>query len=140
MHRLMHCDFLGSVELQEIHMDALHPFNSKYVTLTMRWGFFTKFDALAHGVPCLLSHYKPVLILSTSCSTQPPVKQFFIGQITTGMRIKVKTLTLVQYCTKMHFSKFCPMTIFENITCSQRLNLQFLVVYDLCMTKTTILV
>ena len=82
----------------------------------MRWGFFTKFDALAHGVPCLLSLYKPVLILSTSCSTQPPVKQFFIGQITTGMRIKVKTLTLVQYCTKMHFSKFCPMTIFENVT------------------------
>ena len=96
----------------------------------MRWGFFTKFDALAHGVPCLLSLYKPVLILSTSCSTQPPVKQFFIGQITTGMRIKVKTLTLVQYCTKMHFSKFCPMTIFENITCSQWLNLQFQVVYD----------
>ena len=30
-------------------MDALKPFNSKYVTLTMRGGFFTKFAILAHG-------------------------------------------------------------------------------------------
>ena len=45
----MHCDFLGSDGLQETHMDALKPFNSKYVTLTMRGGFFTKFAAMAHG-------------------------------------------------------------------------------------------
>ena len=32
-------------------MDALKPLNSKYVTLTMRGGFFTKFATLAHGVP-----------------------------------------------------------------------------------------
>jgi hypothetical protein len=30
-------------------MDALKPFNSKYITLTMRGGFFTKFATLAHG-------------------------------------------------------------------------------------------
>ena len=47
----MHCDFLGSVGLQETHMDALKPFNSKLVTLTMRGGFFKKFAALAHGAP-----------------------------------------------------------------------------------------
>ena len=46
----MHCDFLGSDGLQETHMDAFKPFNSKLVTLTMRGGFFTKFAALAHGV------------------------------------------------------------------------------------------
>ena len=45
----MHCDFLGSVGLQETHMDALKPFDSKLVTLTMRGCFFTKFAALAHG-------------------------------------------------------------------------------------------
>ena len=45
----MHCDFLGSDRLQETHMDALTPCNSKYVTLTMRGGFFTKFPTLAHG-------------------------------------------------------------------------------------------
>ena len=45
----MHCDFLGSDGLEETHyMDALKPFNSKLVTMTMR-GFFTKFTALAHG-------------------------------------------------------------------------------------------
>ena len=48
----MHCDFLGSFGLQETHMDALKPFNSKSVTLTMRGGFFTKFAALAHGGAC----------------------------------------------------------------------------------------
>ena len=42
---------MGSVGLQETHMDALKPFNSKYIALTMRGGFFTKFKALAHGVP-----------------------------------------------------------------------------------------
>ena len=47
----MHCDFLGSDRLQETHMDALKPCNSKYVTLTMRGGFFTKFPTLAHGAP-----------------------------------------------------------------------------------------
>ena len=47
----MHCDFLGSDGLQETHMDALKPFNSKYVTLTMRGGFFTKFATLDHGAP-----------------------------------------------------------------------------------------
>ena len=47
----MNCDFLGSVGLQETHMDALKPFNSKLVTLTMRGGFFKKFAALAHGAP-----------------------------------------------------------------------------------------
>ena len=46
----MHCDFLGPDGLQETHMDAFKPFNSKLVTLTMRGGFFTKFSALAHGV------------------------------------------------------------------------------------------
>ena len=45
----MHCDFLGSVGLQETHMDTLKPFDAKSVTLTMRGGFFTKFAALAHG-------------------------------------------------------------------------------------------
>ena len=34
-------------------MDALKPFNSKKVTLTMRGGFFTKLAALAHGAPCV---------------------------------------------------------------------------------------
>ena len=29
IHRSMHCDFLGSVGLQETHMDALKPLNSK---------------------------------------------------------------------------------------------------------------
>ena len=47
----MHCDFLGSDGLQETHMDAFKSFNSKLVTLTMRGGFFTKFSALAHGLP-----------------------------------------------------------------------------------------
>ena len=47
----MHCDFLGSDGLQEAHMDALKPFDSKQVTLTMRGGFFTKFAALAYGAP-----------------------------------------------------------------------------------------
>ena len=32
-------------------MDALKPFNSKLVALTIRGGFFTKFAALAHGAP-----------------------------------------------------------------------------------------
>ena len=32
-------------------MDALKPFDSKYITLTMRGGFFTKFATLAHGAP-----------------------------------------------------------------------------------------
>ena len=46
----MHCDFLGSDRLQEGHMDALKPFNSKIgIKLTMRGGFFTKFTTLAHG-------------------------------------------------------------------------------------------
>ena len=40
-------------------MDALKPFNSKYVTLTMRGGFFTKFATLAHGVP---SAFRPVKV------------------------------------------------------------------------------
>ena len=47
----MHCDFLGSDGLQETHMDALKPSNSKLVILTMKGGFFTKFAALAHGAP-----------------------------------------------------------------------------------------
>ena len=51
----MHCDFLGSDRLQETHMDALKSFNSKYITLTMSAGFFTKFATLAHGVPCRLA-------------------------------------------------------------------------------------
>ena len=45
----MQCVFLGSDRLQETHMDALKPFNSKQLTLKMRGGFFTKFTALAHG-------------------------------------------------------------------------------------------
>ena len=53
MHLSTNCDFLGSVGLQETHMDALKPFNSKYIALTMRGGFFTKFKALAHGGPPL---------------------------------------------------------------------------------------
>ena len=45
----MHCDFLRSDGLQETHMDASKPFNSKQLTLKMRGGFFTKFATLAHG-------------------------------------------------------------------------------------------
>ena len=36
LHWSTNYDFLGSVGLQEIHMDALKPFDSKWVTLTMR--------------------------------------------------------------------------------------------------------
>ena len=50
IHWSMHCNFLGSVGLQETHMDALKPFNSKLVTLTRRGVFVTKITALAHGV------------------------------------------------------------------------------------------
>ena len=49
-------DFLGSDRLQETLMDALKPFHSKYVTLTMRGGFFTKLATPAHGAPCLKDH------------------------------------------------------------------------------------
>ena len=64
----MHCDFLGSDGLQETHMDAFKPFNSKLVTLTMRGGFFTKFAALAHGVAPLFdaslfcAYYNKIII------------------------------------------------------------------------------
>ena len=43
----MYCDFLGSNGLQETHMDALKLFNFKYLTFSMRRGFFTKFAAVA---------------------------------------------------------------------------------------------
>ena len=71
---------------------------------------------------------------------QPPVTHvsyasFFIGQITTGMRIKVKTFTLGNIAQRCIWSKKIPMTIFnanklENFTRGQQLNLPFLVVYD----------
>ena len=49
MHRSMHFDFLGSDGLEETLMDALKPFNSKWVTLAMKGGFFT-LATLAHCV------------------------------------------------------------------------------------------
>ena len=52
IHQSINCDFLGSGGLQETHMDALKPFNFKYVILTIRGGFFTKFASLAYGVAC----------------------------------------------------------------------------------------
>ena len=68
IHRSMHCDFLGSDGLQETHMDAFKPFNSKLVTLTRRGGFFTKITALAHGVAPPPSQPPPLRAALPSCS------------------------------------------------------------------------
>ena len=58
----MQCDCFGSDRLQETKMDASKPFNSKYATLKIRGGFFTKFAALAHGVRHLNWPYSASLL------------------------------------------------------------------------------
>ena len=51
----VHHNFLGSEGLQGTHIDALNPFSSKLMTLTLRGGLWTFLaNSALCGAPCLL--------------------------------------------------------------------------------------